>query len=124
MSTRVRYLLLLLLLTSATLAHGTEIAGMYTGTIASAVSTTIALVVLPFRPRRRFVAIASYPLSVVLACVAIGVLQNGINNTLGQSVWVWAVLSALLPLVLLGIVYYEFCRRGSPATPKDSKEEP
>ncbi len=124
MSTRWRYPLILLLSPTVAVAHGTEAGGMILGTLASAVITTIGLLVLPFRPHRRLAVFASYPLAVVSTCAGIAVLQDGINNTFGYSVWAWAVLSALLPLVLLGIVYYEFCRPSPPDTPQDSKEDP
>lgn len=110
MSTHSRYLLLLLLSPSLAFAHGTEFAGMFLGTCASAIVTTIGVSIFPLRPRRRIAVFASYAVAAVGTCVGIATLQDGINKTYNYSVWPWIVFSALPPLVVVGIIYHEFCR--------------
>ncbi|MBL9199973.1 MAG: hypothetical protein JNL39_05665 [Opitutaceae bacterium] len=123
MNPRWRYPLLLFLSPSLASAHGFEFGGMFLGTCASAVVTLIALLVFPFRPRRRLAIVACYPVAVVSICVGLAALQNGINHTFNYSTWAWGVLSAVLPLVIIGIVYYEFCRPAPSIKDRDAKQD-
>lgn len=124
MSTRRRQLILFLLSPSLVFAHGTEIGGLYLGTFAAVIAAVICSVVLPSRPRRRFLPLAALGPAAIATFFAVAAYQNVVNDTLGQSVWVWAVFSAVLQLFVVGVVYYEFCRPKSSDQGQKNPKEP